>query len=183
MTPRRELLAAVTGCLAGAALLLVAGGRTWASVARPAPFHGVVAVSGHDLTAATTAVGLLGLAGVAGLVATRSWGRVAAGVVLAAAGVAAAVASAGATGAAAARTAADLAGSSAAVEITGWRWAAVAGAALLALAGLVTVVRGRRWPAMGARYQAPADARRPAREDPEVAAWEALDRGEDPTAE
>lgn len=174
------MLAAVVGCLAGAALLLIAGGRTWASVSRPAPFHGVVAVSGHQLTAATTAIGLLGLAAVAGVVATRSWGRLAAGAVLLAAGVAAAVACATVVGAQAARAAADLPGSHAAVTTSGWQWGAVAGGVLLALAGAMTAVRGRRWPSMGARYEAGAARSTPAR-DPEAVAWEALDRGEDPT--
>lgn len=182
MTPRREMLAVVLGCLAGAALLLVAGGRTWASVTRPAPFHGVVEVTGHQLTAATTAVGLLGLAAVAGLVATRSWGRLAAGAVLVAAGAAAAVASATAAGPESARAAADLPGAAVAVGTTGWQWAAVLGGVLLALAGTATALRGRRWPAMGARYDAPARRQRPV-QDPAATAWDALDRGEDPTAE
>ncbi|HET7406630.1 MAG TPA: Trp biosynthesis-associated membrane protein [Mycobacteriales bacterium] len=184
MTGRRELVAVVLGCLAGAALLLIAGGRTWATVVRPAPFHGTVAVTGHQLTAVTTAVGLLGLAAVAGVLATRSWGRRAAGLALVVAGLAAAVVSATAGDAAGARTAADLTGARVPVSFTGWRWAAVAGAALLVLAGAAVVARGRRWPGMGARYEAPGEpAAAPAAQavDPDVSAWEALDRGEDPT--
>jgi uncharacterized membrane protein (TIGR02234 family) len=52
-------------------------------------------------------------------------------------------------------------------------------------AGLLVVVRGRRWPGMGRRYErADAAAPRPVvRTDEEraQAAWQALDRGEDPT--
>ena len=180
MTPRRELTASILGCLAGAALLLVAGGRTWARVTRPLPFHGSIAVPGHDLTSVTTAVGVLALAAVAALVATRGRGRLLTGVVLAAAGVAAAVLCATAAGADAARTAAGLAGSGAVVSATGWQWAGVVGAAVVALAGILTAARGRRWPAMGSRYDAPQQQQRPAR-DPEAVLWEALDRGEDPT--
>lgn len=184
MTARRELAAAVLSCLAGAALLLISGGRTWATVVRPAPFHGTVAVTGHQLTAATTAVGLLGLAAVAGVLATRSWGRRAAGLVLVVAGVAAAVATGGADDGDSARTAADLTGAHVAVTFTGWRWVAVAGAAVLVVAGAAIVARGGRWPGMGARYEAPGEpaATRTAQPaDPDVSAWEALDRGEDPT--
>jgi len=64
-------------------------------------------------------------------------------------------------------------------------------AGLLAIAvGLLVVVRGRGWPAMGRRYERPAGqmeaatARRaPARTDEDRAqdAWRAMDRGEDPT--
>jgi uncharacterized membrane protein (TIGR02234 family) len=56
-------------------------------------------------------------------------------------------------------------------------------------AGLIAVLRGRSWPAMGRRYErdgapAPAAARttRPETDDDRAqAAWKALDRGEDPT--
>ena len=63
-------------------------------------------------------------------------------------------------------------------------------AALLGIAaGLLAVLRGRTWPAMGRRYERagaaasqPAAARRPETdEDRAQAAWKALDRGEDPT--
>lgn len=46
--------------------------------------------------------------------------------------------------------------------------------ALLAAAGVLVAVRGPRWPALGAKYEAPAA---PTDRD----AWDALDRGEDPT--
>jgi uncharacterized membrane protein (TIGR02234 family) len=55
-------------------------------------------------------------------------------------------------------------------------------------AGLLAVLRGRTWPAMGRRYErpgapvAPAAAARPQTdEDRAQAAWKALDRGDDPT--
>ena len=58
-------------------------------------------------------------------------------------------------------------------------------------AGLLAVLRGRTWPAMGRRYERagaaapqPAAARRPETdEDRAQAAWKALDRGEDPTSD
>ena len=56
-------------------------------------------------------------------------------------------------------------------------------------AGLLAVLRGRTWPAMGRRYErsgvaTPAAVRRPETdEDRAQAAWKALDRGDDPTAD
>jgi hypothetical protein len=42
------------------------------------------------------------------------------------------------------------------------------------------VLRGNRWAALGARYDAPTTS--PRVSDPAADAWAALDRGEDPTA-
>jgi hypothetical protein len=92
---------------------------------------------------------LVALAGLVGIAATRSWGRVPVGVALAVAGAAA---------------------------VTARRSVAVAGAVLLAATGAYVAVRGPRWRGLGARYDAPAQART----DADV--WDALDRGEDPTA-
>jgi uncharacterized membrane protein (TIGR02234 family) len=60
---------------------------------------------------------------------------------------------------------------------------AVGGAALVA-GGLLTIGRGRGWPAMGARYErrappAPTGTGDAARDG--MATWDAIDRGEDPT--
>jgi len=66
------------------------------------------------------------------------------------------------------------------VSLTGWPFVALLGALLLLVAGLVTTVRGPGWSALSQRYDAPAAKPRP--RDPAVAAWDALDRGEDPTA-
>ncbi len=185
MTTRRELTLAIVGLLVGGGLLLLSAGRTWATVGRAAPFHGSVAASGGSLVPATTAVGLLALAAVAAVVATRGMLRVLTGAVVFAAGVAVAALAAGGVSAADVVAAAGPHGQLGAVapgppELSAWPWVAVGGGAVLAAAGLLVAVRGRRWSAMGSRYDAPTPARRRA-VDPEVAAWEALDRGEDPT--
>ncbi|WP_316043418.1 Trp biosynthesis-associated membrane protein [Actinomadura sp. CNU-125] len=57
---------------------------------------------------------------------------------------------------------------------------------MLVAAGLVTLLRGSRWPGLSARYErtAPASAKprpAPTSDDPS-AMWKSLDRGEDPTA-
>jgi hypothetical protein len=54
-----------------------------------------------------------------------------------------------------------------------------AGGLLVLAAGVIAVVRGRRWAQMGSRYDAPGAARLSAEGSP--ALWDALDRGEDPT--
>jgi uncharacterized membrane protein (TIGR02234 family) len=53
--------------------------------------------------------------------------------------------------------------------------------------GLLVVLRGRRWPGMGRRYERPGrsagppPARERTDEERTADAWRALDRGEDPT--
>jgi uncharacterized membrane protein (TIGR02234 family) len=77
------------------------------------------------------------------------------------------------------------------VDLTAaWPVLAVVAGLLGVGAGLLAVVRGRTWPAMGRRYErgatasGPAVARRPETdEDRAQAAWKALDRGEDPTGD
>jgi hypothetical protein len=93
---------------------------------------------------AADAWGWVAFGGVVAIAASRRASRVVVGVALALAGAVAAVS-------------------------TG----AVVAGALLALTGAFVAVRGPRWSALGARYDAPAR-----RADP----WDALDRGEDPTA-
>jgi uncharacterized membrane protein (TIGR02234 family) len=79
--------------------------------------------------------------------------------------------------------------------IAGWPALALVAGVLGVLAGLLIVLRGRRWPGMGRRYErtrtagqpaaGPDAPARPARpetdEDRHQAAWKALDRGDDPT--
>jgi uncharacterized membrane protein (TIGR02234 family) len=58
----------------------------------------------------------------------------------------------------------------------------VAAGLLLAAGGLVTVVRGARWPGMSSRYERGATPRQTVPSD-SAGMWKALDRGEDPTGE
>ncbi|WP_435871996.1 Trp biosynthesis-associated membrane protein [Micromonospora echinospora] len=66
-----------------------------------------------------------------------------------------------------------------------WPALVLAGGLALAAGGAFTALRGDDWPAMGARYErraAPAaEPGRPAVERGTRDAWDALDRGEDPT--
>jgi len=187
----------------------------------------VVGVSGADLVPLAAALAVAGLAGLAAVIATRGVLRRAAGVLLAlfgaGAGVAATTAvtaanvlsvaashvaspeSAAVTGAAGSTTSGSAGGN--AVIVTGaghavlggtpWRVALLAGALLLFLSGLATVLRGPDWPVMSARYDRPArragGATAPAgsavapaaggRPADSASMWESLSGGEDPTVD
>jgi uncharacterized membrane protein (TIGR02234 family) len=180
---RRGLVVAVLLCLAGGALLLLVLSRTWLEygTAGQAPLPGVtVTVSGAQLVPGARALALLGLAAAAALPATRSWGRQLVGLVVALAGagaVALLVRALADTADAAMRTEqlrldvhfAD------APDLGGWPYVGLLGALLLVAAGVLTLVRGRTWSALGASYDAPTAPK-------ETSAWDALDHGVDPTA-
>jgi uncharacterized membrane protein (TIGR02234 family) len=145
--------------------------------------------TGRQLVPAAVGAAVMLLAGVAGVIATRGWGRRLLGAVLALAAVGMGVAAGGfglalpesARPAAVAETGFDN------VTIVGssW-WLVVVGAgALAAVAAVLVTVRGAGWPVLGGRYErGPATPKgtsmNPAAMTP-AQAWDALDRGEDPT--
>ncbi len=152
--PGRELAAACLLTLAGSLVVLLAGRQRWFTPPRGAAPQ---ATTGTELVPLAHALALVALAGVVALLAARGWTRLAVGGALILGGLA--IAAVAVT---------RLGGSLLGPGLT------VVGGLLVALAGVLTVVRSRRWPALGARYDAPG---RPRTED----AWAALDRGEDPT--
>lgn len=181
----------------GALGVLVSYGATWVLALVPV-FAGTdggaapareVALSGRDLAPLGGAMGWVGLAAIAALLATRTWGRrVTGGVVVVAGGVAGVTALAFAltdvaSGGAGAFITAALGPTDAgatSVSISAW-WvlAMVSGLALVAC-GLLALLDGPSWPRLGARYSRPdGQAGAPSA----AAAWDALDRGEDPTLE
>ncbi|HET6188123.1 MAG TPA: Trp biosynthesis-associated membrane protein [Trebonia sp.] len=181
----------------------------------------VVGVSGAALVPLAGALAVAALAGLAAVIATRGVLRRAAGVLLAVFGACAGAAvttgvtaanvvsvaashvaspeSAAVSGAAGSTTSGAAGG--AAVVLTGtghavmtgtpWRFAVLAGALLVFLAGLATALRGPRWPVMSARYdRPPRGAAGPAADDApagrprdSASMWESLSGGEDPTAD
>ncbi len=169
---RRELSAAIGAAVVGAALMLVLAGRPWVTVTatRTPPLPPLVhTISGSTAEPLLTALGIVGLAGVVALLATRALGRAVVGVLLTAAGALAAVRAASALGGvSAARAEALLAEAGPMVGVPadarisatahgGTVVVVLIGALLLAAAGALTVLRGSRWPAMGARYDAPVE--------------------------
>jgi uncharacterized membrane protein (TIGR02234 family) len=213
-TTGRERIAVLGLGVLGAALALLAASQHWLSVAVHDPLVGTGKLhpSGRDVAALVPAAALVGLAGSVAAVTLRSIGRHVAGLLLVAAG--------GAVGAAAVavlhdpraaavdvvRQATSRTGDvSASASATAWPWLAVVAAIPLALAGAVTIVRGRRWSGLSSRYDAPTDPSIPSPQsnssdpaepadpvapvapvarsavEPEVDVWDAVSRGEDPT--
>ena len=190
MTPARQYGTVLVGLVLAGAIVLLSLGRVWATAQAGGAGEPLVVatLTGRHLVPVAAGAGVLLLAGVAGIAATRSVGRVAAALLVALAGLAAA-GSAGwfgwhANSQATRAGANELGIVTVTVSTSWWWWATVAGGLLGAMAGAVTAWRGRRWPAMGSRYerengtrkaQSPDRARTPAQ------AWDALDRGVDPT--
>lgn len=183
MNGRRGMVIAVALVAAGGAVAVVTAGRSWAQASLVAatgtPTH--AGVSGHVVAPAMSALGLALVALAAATVAARGFVRRVVGALVVAIG--------SAVVAVAAHGHADLPGAlvrrAFAVQPNGvhadvspwWVVAACAGVVAV-LAGALTVALAGRWPAMGARYETPA-AR--GRGDAAATAWDALDRGEDPT--
>ena len=186
----RSYRAALALLLLGSVLTLVSAGRTWVTaVAGGGGLPTItVTLSGSDLQPTVTAIALLGLAAVAGLVATHRRGRVVIGLLMAAAGlVVAALAIDVATtwnsllgvGATIRSLVAEHVGteSAATTTLSPWWVGATVGGLLVAVAGVLAVLRSRDWPQMGRRYERrDDDASRPAE-----SAWDQLDHGVDPT--
>ncbi len=186
--------------LLGSVLVLVSTSRAWLTVRLPQPLPLPVLVehvTGAQVVPGARALALVALAGVAALFAARRTGRVVVGVLvlLSGAGVVWLVARALVDPAAALARAQS--GPLRGVGVTGspsfggWPWVTGAGAVLVVLAGALVAVRGRRWAALSATYDAPGSAPAPAEPAPaegtgdgpapDKAVWDALDRGDDPT--
>lgn len=169
--------------------MLLADGRPWARavVAQPPLQPSVMSVIGHSVAPLAGALGLVGLAGVVAVPATRRLGRRITGVllVLAGAGVVAAAVQTrldlpGAVRPAIERASGVPGATAQEVRPTGWPTVSMAGGLLLCAAGALTAVRGGRWAPMSRRYDAPG-ARPPVAPAEPASAWDALDRGDDPT--
>ncbi|WP_407564294.1 TIGR02234 family membrane protein [Streptomyces sp. 184] len=197
---RAPLAAALLSGALGAAVVLVAAGRTWAEGEAATPVADAVlpvTAGGRDVTGLPSALAIVGLAALVAVFAVRRAGRTLVAALLTLCGVGVVVASAmGASDTAAlddqAADAAGLADAAVgAVSHTAWPWVSLAGGVLLLFAGLLALRYGPGWPAMSGRYERPGGAgpaarpRRAAPVDPErpEELWKALDRGEDPTRE
>jgi len=162
--PKRELQLAVLLCLLGAALVLLAGSRPWLVLvqdAQPAFAPRRTPVSGRDLEPGIQGLGFVGLAGVVALSATRRSGRILVGLLLLASGVAVLVLLLPDVGHLPQLLRTRRLGTPGTraydrVETGFWPYAALVGGLLLALAGLLVTLRGRRWAALSRRYEVPA---------------------------
>ena len=203
MSTRRSYALALLACLVGAGLASYAVTRTWSLlvVERPGLTDLRTARTGADLEPWVIGLALVALAGTGALLATRGVVRRGLGVLLALAGLGVAA------GAIVGRAGLDVGRAGAGGTL--WPIACALGGAIIALGGLTAARRGLRWPAMSARYErgtSTASPHRPgAHSGPSAASgsepgagsepnpdtsrpadyrltWEALDRGDDPTA-
>jgi len=187
ITGRAALTRTVAGCAIGSAVSIFAVTRTWAVQvqARPAPLSPAhLARPGTYFVPWLSALALVGLAGTGALLATRGRWRAVVGLVVLIAGAGVAV------GGVYGLVAVD------GVRIA-WPLLCIPAGLLLAAGGGFAIARGGSWPAMGARYerapapptpsgpaqpeQKPAGVERSGPSPSEIAMWDALDRGEDPS--
>ncbi|MER6912902.1 TIGR02234 family membrane protein [Streptomyces sp. NPDC000594] len=192
-TARRSLVAALVLGAAGAGVVLLSSGRTWAE-GNAAVVGGALPVTadGGEVTGLPTALAVVSLAALVAVFAVRGVGRILVSALLVLSGAAAGTMSylAGTADDAlsdkAIRTTGDSAVVLSGLSHTAWPYVSVAGAVLLLLAGVLALRHGSSWPAMSGRYErdgSPRSARTPATTDPDRPEdlWKALDRGEDPT--
>ena len=182
MTTRRGPALAVVGCAIGGGLLLLAAGREWAHTTSTAGGgRTLLTVTGRQVAPSLTAVAIALFALAAAIVASSGVMRRVVGVVVVTVAAAAIGVALNARGqvSSALRSREVIRGVAVHATANGWWIVALLGGILSLAAGVMTVFRSRQWSRMGEKYDAPT-APRPAK-DPATVAWEALDRGEDPT--
>lgn len=168
----------MVGLLALAALgLWLSSLMTWSWTQHVDDLRGTVTTknSGAQQESALVPLAVLSLALIAAVVATGGWLRRVFGVVVVASGFGALWLAANGIGEV---VGTHPAGYPTLTVIGGHGLAAFAGLLILG-AGTTLVITGHRMPRLGARYQAPAQARKVT--DPDRELWQALDAGEDPT--
>jgi hypothetical protein len=154
VTARAERAVAFGLVVLGAAVVLLGSGRS--SGGTP----GVAAATGSGRSDGAAALALVALAGAGAALIVRTGARRLLGVALV-------------------LVAAAMVG----VGVDESRWAPVAGGVMVAVGALVITLRAGRWPAPRDRFDRPAGPAGPAGPaDGPRDAWDALDRGEDPTA-
>ncbi len=171
--------------LAGAALTAVAGAREWATTRGDAAGMKVDAsVSGAESQPLVAALALVALAawGVVLVIRGRLRRLVAAIGLAASVGALVAVVlgfSAAQDDSVEAAVARGATSDTFQTSLSAWYYFAGVGALLAVIAFAVAVVRAPRWPAMGSKYDAPAQRATPATDED---MWRALDEGRDPTS-
>jgi hypothetical protein len=181
---RLGLVRAVAGIAIGGGLTLLASGRRWASttVKVPAGTPAALHVAGHNVAPSLSALGIALLALAAAVIASSGVMRRIVGLVVVAAAattLGVAVTAPGQVSSALEKREVGAAGITVHASANGWWVVAAIGAALALAMGVLTITKGATWSGLGAKYDAPTAAPRPL--DPALAAWNALDRGEDPT--
>jgi len=184
---RRPLVVAIAGCALGAALILLSSGRVWARVvvALPAAGRAHLAAPGHAVAPSLPALGIALLALAAAILAASGALRRIVGVVIVLVGAIAigvSVTAPGDVDTTLEHREVGAAGIPVHAAANGWWVLALVGAILCTAAGALTVFRSRQWSQLGAKYDAPGAQQSTASADTTTQTWDALDRGEDPTA-
>ncbi|MFB7846825.1 MULTISPECIES: TIGR02234 family membrane protein [unclassified Streptomyces] len=193
---RRSLAAGLLLGAAGATVVLLSSGQTWAE-GRASVGGGFLplAAEGQDVTGLPAALAVVGLAALVAVFAVRGAGRLVVAGLLALSGLGAGLSAClGAVDRAAldekaAQTTGDTQATIDALSHTVWPYVTAVGGLLILLAGLLALRYGKRWPTMSGRYERDGTPRprRAARTAPDPDRpedlWKALDRGEDPTRE
>lgn len=195
MSGARKLVGALVGVAVGGLLILLASGRVWstATVKVPGASTTSVSVTGHAVEPSlpAIAVALLALA-VAVIAASGVVRRLVGALVALLGGIATGAAIAGRNAVSSALTAHEIGDAGIPVHgsADGWWVVAAVGGLIAVLVGLAVALRSGQLAEMGRKYEAPqtkpatptaADpADTPASADAH-SAWDALDRGEDPT--
>lgn len=196
MTGRSRRLAVLL-VLAGALAALLSGTQRWVGAAvRDVPGTDTVSAAGGSVAAGVPALALVALAGAVVLLTAGPVARTLAAILLLAAGpgitvLAVLVLADPAAALAPALTAATgtRGGVARDVAVTAWPVLAAVAGALVAAGAAVALARGRFWPGPSRRYErdgAPSGAAAASTPAPttrnELDDWNALSRGEDPTA-
>jgi len=183
---RRSPAGAVVSCAVGALLVLLASGRQWAHTtladAAGGGGHTALSANGHNVAPSLPALGIALLALSAAILAAKGLMRRIVGVVvvfIAAAAVGVGITARGDVSSALEHREVGVQGLVVHASANGWWLVATIGGVIAVGAGVFTVVRAEQWSALGAKYDAPS-APKPTK-DPAAVAWDALDRGEDPT--
>jgi uncharacterized membrane protein (TIGR02234 family) len=175
-------------CAVGGLLVLLTAGRQWAHAnvtnvtGLGGGFPTSLSVTGHQVAPSLTAVGISLLALAAAVLAASGVMRRIVGaviVIVAGATIGVAATAPGDVSSALQRREVGPTGFAVHASANGWWIVALLGGLLALAAGVMTVFGSKRWSRMSEKYDAPS-APRPTK-DPATVAWEALDRGEDPT--
>lgn len=199
---RSATRAKVTAALlaaAGAGLILASDGRGWANATITSPVRLSVHATGSNITSLPYALGLAGLAGAVALFAVRRIGRYLVGIVLLGSGLGTVAAVATNLGhldntqlaKAAEQTLGASGGQLSDVTNTAWPYITILGGVLVAVAGALTLVRGRTWTGLSNRYEVAPHNTEPAAAGAQLAdsdaepssrdLWDSINRGADPT--
>lgn len=187
MTLRRSPALAVIACAVGGLLVLLTSGRQWGHTPGQTGSSGAnstsgLTVTGHQVSGSIPAVAYALLALAVAILASSGMMRRVVGVFvtgIGAAAIAIGIYYRGQVGVALANQEQGATGKAIHASANGWWVVVVVGGLLALVAGLLTAIRSGQWSRMSEKYDAPTAAA--PKRDPAAVAWDALDRGEDPT--